>query len=98
MKSTIKKPKRLLVRPPKHARKVCLLCGEPTAASAAGRMAHLLKYHVEEEADLILEGYDGIVAGVPEMEHVIEGATQAAEEVLELERMMRLPDKRRAKR
>ena len=97
MKSTIKKPKRT-VRVPKHARKVCLLCGTPVLASVAGRLAHLLKYHAEEESELILDGYDGIVAGVPEMERVIEAATQAAEEVLELERMLALPDRRRAKR
>lgn len=97
MRTTTKKPKRI-ARALKNSRKVCLLCGTPVPASVAGRLAHLLKYHAEEECELILESYDGIVAGVPEMERVIKAATQAAEEVLELERMLALPDRRRAKR
>ncbi len=91
MRKTTPKKK---VRIARHSRKVCLLCGTPVLPSVAGRLAHLLQYHAEEESSLVLDGFDGMVAGVTEMEPVIERAAQKAEEVLELERMYSLPDRR----
>ncbi len=91
MRKTTPKKK---TRAPRHSRKACLLCGTPIMSTVAGRLAHLLQYHAAEESSLVLDGFDGMVAGVPEMEPLIERATQAAEEVLELERMYSLPDRR----
>ena len=80
--------------PRRSARKVCLLCGAPLSGLRSARLAHLLEYHTDEEPDLILDQYDSMLAGVPQMEAVIERASLAAQEVLELERMFSLPSRR----
>lgn len=90
--------KRRRVAPSRRvARKVCLLCGHALPATRAARLAHLVEYHAGEESEMILDQYDSMLAGVPQMESVIERAAEAAAEVLELERMFSLPSGRRAK-
>lgn len=85
-KKTIPKRRRIAT-PRRVARKACLLCGHALPASRAAQLAHLVEYHAGEESEIILDQYDSMLAGVPQMESVIERAAAAAAEVLELERM-----------
>jgi hypothetical protein len=80
---------------------VCQLCGEITqsATQLASRNAaarHIRKYHTVTEASLvILDALEDMVGGVPEYRAVIRRQRTRTKEVMELERMYQLRDRRR---
>lgn len=79
---------------------VCKMCGEViegrTAAQRTSRlMRHIQTYHTYSETDLeVLDAMEDMLPGNREFARVVGKAKRKMVEVMELQRMWRLPDRR----
>ena len=81
--------------PIRKRRNYCLICGEVVGATVRAHQLHTLKVHLPDSPALVEDGYLEFYAGVPEMKKSVKHAMKAAKEIMELERMYSLPDRRR---
>ncbi len=95
--STRKKarPSKTRVSPVRKRRNYCLICGEVVGTATRAQQIHMLKVHLPDSPAMVEDGYLEFYAGVPEMKRSVKHAMKAAKEIMELERMYSLPDRRR---
>jgi hypothetical protein len=95
--STRKKarPKKALASPVRKRRNYCLICGEVVGSAARAQQIHMLKVHLPDSPAMVEESYEEFFPGVPEMRKSVKKAMNTAREIMELERMYSLPDRRR---
>lgn len=81
-----KRTKRLIVT----KRFPCPLC-QVRCGSSAARMVHVSTYHFSDPAEMVEDFLDGAHPGVKEYREVIRRKAREAKDVLELERLYKLP-------
>lgn len=79
-------------------RNYCLICGEVVGSGVREQQVHMLKVHLPDSPAMVEDSYAEFYAGVPEMQKSVKKAMKAAKEIMELERMYSLPDRRSARR
>ncbi len=87
--------KKTLVAVTRKRRNYCLICGEVVGTAARAQQIHMLKVHLPDSPGMVEDSYLEFYAGVPEMKKSVKRAMNAAREIMELERMYSLPDRRR---
>ncbi len=93
------RPRKPVSRPVSRTRRNrCLICGDVIGTARSAQEAHMLKVHLPDGPAIVADSYAEFYAGVPEMKRTVKEAMKVAKEVMELERLFSLPDRRRRTR